>query len=103
MPELKIYGASDDLVEVEGALRDEFNADSNSRWVGEVIAPNGDGLLVTAAYLHAGVWALGVGPTDEGAFLPAWDIRVTNCDDNDYSAMLVITVPDATVIREVSG
>lgn len=91
---VKVYGASDDLIEFEGAVSDEFNAYDTDFWVGELVVENGDGLVVTAAYVHNGTWAIGVAPLDEDVFLPNWKITVGNADDNTYSAMLTIEIPD---------
>lgn len=39
---LKIYGASDDCVEFEGAITDEFYVDEKDRWHGWLQSPDGE-------------------------------------------------------------
>lgn len=52
---LTIYGASDDLVEIEGDLREEFNPECDE-------APSylafGDGTVLSIEYTKAGIWRI---------------------------------------------
>jgi hypothetical protein len=39
---IRIYGASDDLIEVEGPINDEYNSyETRYMWRGDLIAPGG--------------------------------------------------------------
>lgn len=51
---VKVYGASDDLIEVEGDIREEFSAylDDNES---KVLAFS-DGTLLRMVYDHDGIW-----------------------------------------------
>ena len=102
MSTLVIYGASDDLIEVEGEFREEFNA--YGRWVGRVIAPDGDALTVTAEFGAGGSyradWTLGIENT--GSW-PNWPIHFADRPDNDGDPALVIIVPEGTIVEEVSA
>lgn len=99
---VKIYGASDDLIEVSGiAGEDEFNADSDSRWVGILEAPDGDTALVYVDYRPGGTWTVALGQFEEGYKIPAWP-QTFEVDDSlcGYSVTASIEVPDGTTIRE---
>lgn len=110
MPDLIIYGASDDLVEVRGVFEAEFTV--YKPWRGRVMAPDGQYLFVTAEWcgpFRRDGWSLGIN-ADGGAY-PHWpnrfDLRASfdkRCpeDDADQPA-LVIDVPEGTVVEEVSN
>lgn len=51
-----IYGASDDLIEIEGDLEEEFGAYDS----GEMHIAVSTGLLATIAYTDAGFWRIAV-------------------------------------------
>lgn len=55
MAELKIYGASDDLIEVEGALREEFSYYSTN-WELQRFLAVSDGTLLRVSYDEDGIW-----------------------------------------------
>lgn len=98
--ELKIYGASDDLVEIEGAFSEEFNA--YNKWEGRVLAPNGDALTVYAEFSAPGAykaeWTITVENT--GTW-PSWPIHYEERPDREGDPALVIDVPEGTVVEEV--
>lgn len=107
---ITIYGASYDLVEVEGCEgADEFSPGSNDRWQGDLIGPEDTGIAGAASgqmrvhcwYDDDGCWQVGVGQTDETCQLPAWPITITqapamNPDNPGYSALLSIDAPEGT-------
>lgn len=96
---ITIYGASDDLVEVEGCEgADEFNADD---WFGDLIAPDGSRMRVVAEYKAHGCWLVGVVQVDEKYQLPGWPVTITqapamNPDNPGYSVLLSIDAPEGT-------
>ncbi|WP_253907509.1 hypothetical protein [Klebsiella pneumoniae] len=59
MKELKFYGASDDLFECEGAIREEICMYSNPG-VYHLKSSEGE-MLIIACYTDEGCWAIGVG------------------------------------------
>lgn len=59
MKQLTFYGASDDLVEVEGPGGDEFPTD-DGRF--RLALPDGTGIRVEVAYNDEGTWAVAVAP-----------------------------------------
>ena len=54
MSALKIYGASDDLIEIEGDIREEFYCQSGD----ESLLAIADGTLLRIAYDNDGVWRI---------------------------------------------
>ena len=97
---IRIYGGSDDLVEVEGCKgADEFGAPlSGGRlWRGDLIAPDGGSLRVHMIY--DGCWHVAVGQVDDGVPLPAWPLRFET--EQGYSTVLVVDAPEGTRLTNV--
>ncbi|WP_157224924.1 hypothetical protein [Nocardia thailandica] len=99
---LRIYGASDDLVELEGYFREEFNA---WRKVVTILltAPSGAQLAVAAEFCGAtpvtdAEWVLSVLHSD-----PRWTypIRFAERPDRAGDPALILEVPDGTTVEEV--
>ena len=96
------YGASDDLIEVEGVKGgDEFNVISDDTCV--AIFNVGGKMLVYALYGPMGVWGFGVSQIDDEVRLPDWPIRITNGEPDGmpatiYTTKLEIDVPDDAVV-----
>jgi hypothetical protein len=99
MMKITIYGAGDDLVEVDGCPGvDEFPVD---RWQGDLIAPDDSRMRVHCWLDDDGCWQVGVGQPDEDFALPAWPITIgpapaMNPENASYSALLTIDAPDGT-------
>lgn len=105
---ITIYGASDDLVEVDGCEgADEFNVDDEDRWQADLIAPGDTGQMrVHCWFDKEGCWQVGVGQTIEDCQLPPWPISITqapvmNPDNEGYSALLTIDAPAGTRLENV--
>lgn len=90
---LKFYGASDDLFEVEGAIREEIGC-FNELGIYHLKSAEGE-VLVVATYTDEGCWAIGLGQVEEGAPVPAWPVSYS-MHERGYSAQLTIEVPDDT-------
>lgn len=75
-----IYGASDDLVEVEGDIEEEFSAFGDED--GNVIVATSTGVVVRVVYDHEGIWRI-------TPLVGAEKVAITYCwhdgDDNNYS------------------
>lgn len=104
---ITIYGASDDLVEVDGCEgADEFSSDD---WSAVLISPDGARMRVYCRFEMTGCWSVGVGQVDEEFQLPAWPMTITqapamNPDNPGYSALLTIDAPDGTeLLRDDAG
>lgn len=78
---LTIYGASDDLIEVEGTVREEFNGD-------EGMIATDHGWLVKITY--DGTWVIRILAKGQGEY----DLVPAEGEDSDnYSDRLTITGP----------
>lgn len=100
MKTVKFYGASDDLVEVEGIPgADEFWCDTTCAPFAYATFVVGGKVRVRAIY--DGCWSFAVGQVDEDLELPAWPIRITQHADPSYSVLLEIDVPDDTSVMRV--
>lgn len=100
---VRIYGASDDVVVVEGLPgTDEFDAYSEGliAWYGVLAAPDGGGLCVLAIYRDC--WAFAVSHADGYGPLPAWPIQISQHPDAPHSTLLEITAPAGTRLINVS-
>src|SRR4051794_32016754 len=97
MTQFRFYGASDDLVEVEGAITDEFST-PRGKWTGVLVAPNGSRLAVHARYTDRGTWMLGVHQTEDVEPLPPWVITIRTAAEGEcrYSVTLVVDAPEGT-------
>jgi len=106
---ITIYGAGDDLVEVEGCDgADEFNV-INDRWQADLVGPGAtEQMRVHCWFDDGGCWQVGVGQAIEDAELPPWPITITqapaiNPENQGYSALLTIDAPEGTRLTNVRG
>lgn len=82
---IKIYGASDDLIEVEGDIREEYDAYGNPRHL-TLVGKNGGAVEVVAHY--DGDWHFEYSPIwPEGV---DWHCKKTFGQDVEYSQTLYI-------------
>jgi hypothetical protein len=88
MDTVTIYGASDDLIEVDGAIEEEFAA----RMDGAALVTCSDGTALRVVYDDDGIWR--VTPVARGA----GDLVVTQCaaTDDDYTDRATITADHIT-------
>ena len=104
---ITIYGASDDLVEVDGCTgADEFDVWSDKdrvKWRGDFIDSADDERLRVYA-IYDGCWHFSVGQTDADIPIAPWAVAIrqglTPAESN-YSAVLTIDAPDGTRLRNV--
>ncbi len=95
--ELRFYGASDDLFECEGAIREEICVYNNP---GEYHLKSSEGeILITACYTDNGCWAIGLGQVNEDTPIPEW-AATYSMYESGYSVLLTLTVPDDTQLME---
>lgn len=85
---LTIYGASDDLVEVEGDVRAEFGAYSLEP-EGRFLACS-DGTMVRVQYADNGCWELRVVRLGDGTTA---DHKPHDNDETTYTDRLTLTAP----------
>lgn len=104
MPEIRFYGASDDLIEVEGCEgADEFNTTERGPmvWCGDLIAPGGDAMRIHALYDNRGCWSFSIGQADKSIPFPEWPVRVRQHTNVDYSVLLTVDAPEGTRLTSV--
>lgn len=98
MKTIRIYGASDDLVEIEGDVPgcDEYDVGGPrlvmARFLVGPLDSGTVGLRVFAIY--DGCWSFAIGQVGESRPLPGWPIRITQSSDVPYSVQIEIDVPD---------
>jgi hypothetical protein len=105
-----IYGASDDLVEVEGAIREEYNCwDEHGAQLTLAYEVDTDhmrgGVRVHVKYELSGCWSVGISPLDEDIPIPAdwtFELRPGSEPRDDVSAGRYTAVLFATVDDDVS-
>jgi hypothetical protein len=91
MQTAKFYGASDDLIEVEGVKgADEFTALADGPFA--AVFNLGGKMRVYAIY--DGCWMFAVGQVDEDIPLPNWPVRIKQHPETKYTVLLEIDVPD---------
>lgn len=91
---ITIYGASDDLIEVDGDIREEFSEPCGS-WTAVIASADGrEAIRVSAEYIGS-TWQLGAGPASEEQPMPGWPVRVRQgtAAECSYSAVLEIDAP----------
>lgn len=106
MKTLKVFGASDDLIEfsgIEGA--DEFYAkETREDLMGVWWVSTGKDVVEIRAY-YLGYWAFLVAPEfdcNDGERMPDWKITRTWGTDVAYSETVTIEVPDDAILTRVS-
>lgn len=98
--EIRFYGCSDDLVELDGALREEWGSYEKATAF-KVTAPDGSGVRVSVEYCapvcgDGATWAISLAPLDED--VPMVPARVILEPERQYSAAAVLDVPAGTVV-----
>jgi hypothetical protein len=96
MQTVKIYGSSDDLIEISGVIGgDEFYIGEND----QSIFVLGGKMQITAIFGRNGCWHFAVGQVNEDIPLPSWPMSIRQ-HMNGYSVELTIEVPDDVSIFE---
>lgn len=100
---LTIYGASDDLLEIESdtGYRDEFDVPGDLEV--EVVDPDGFSLIIRAAFGEAwdSDWTLAI--RNSGKWPDDWTIQFGERPDREGDPALILTVPEGTVVRELDS
>ncbi|URP22289.1 hypothetical protein SEA_BIG4_256 [Microbacterium phage Big4] len=102
--EITIYGASDDLVEIEydGENGEEF--DCPGKWAGRVVGPDGEFLIVTAVFGSSkkrrdADWTLGI--ENSGDWPKDWTIRFGDRPDYEGDPAIIIEAPVGTKVKKL--
>ena len=95
MKTIKIYGASDDLIEVEGGCKgcDEYSTGETGPLMGMVQLHAGDN-FVKIHCIYEGSWAFAICPQDGDFDFMPWVVARTFGKDSPYSETVLISVPD---------
>lgn len=101
---LHLYGASDDLIEVETedkSFTEEYDYhDSGDRHF--ILIPDGDpskgGVRLYVFYSTSGNWVVGASPLDEGLPYPDWNILIGQHPSVPYSSLLLVEVPAGAIL-----
>ena len=98
---IRIHGMSDDLVEIDGSVRDEICV-INKPAIITITDAIGQGCRVIAEYAPgaAAVWRLAVEQLDEDGVLP-WAVRFVPL--HAYSLQVEIDCPDTVTVEWVPG
>jgi hypothetical protein len=88
---IRIYGHSDDCIEIEGDVDDELGAYDRERCI--TVGGEGEGIEVRVSY-H-GTWRFAVSMIDEDVPCP-WSIRIE--PKHGYSQQVVIDCPPGTPV-----
>lgn len=77
---IKVYGASDDLIEIEGEISEEFYADEKS------YLAFSDGTLVSVDYDQDGIWRFNV--LEKG--MAIYNKSLPNLEKDEYTEVLTL-------------
>ncbi|MGW6698830.1 hypothetical protein [Nocardia sp. NPDC055049] len=99
---LTIYGASDDLLELEGYINEEYGAYRRATLV--LRAPTGAQLAITAEFEGATPipregWVLSILHSDPQW---TWPVRLAERPDGPGDPAIVLEVPEGTTIEETT-
>jgi hypothetical protein len=81
---IKIYGASDDIIEVEGDIEEEFYVHAGDEDEPAFLAFS-DGTLLSVHYGHEGIWRLGLVKEGTAEFS-----KEEGTDSEDYSDIVTL-------------
>ena len=105
MLSLTFYGASDDLIELEGTKGSEpseFSPPNGKPGVVKLDHPEEGKMLVFVDYATlnlAGCWMIGISQVEEDVPLPKWKMRWST-HKRCYSSLLEIYVANGTIITQ---
>lgn len=103
MAELIISGHSDDCVDFEGVIRDEFYVDGNGEWSGWLESPDGDAVEVYVSFCKTNPKGWKVSLLSECPWPVREDVRYNSGYDDDEDYYLVLDVPVGTVVEQEKG
>lgn len=95
---IDIYGASDDLVEIDGDVWDEVSPGTTI-----TIGNSQRGVIVRMRYCQNGTWRASVAMIDEG--VPMFPVSVIEAapggypNPRSYSVMVRVDCPEGTLVR----
>ncbi|SHT53840.1 Uncharacterised protein [Mycobacteroides abscessus subsp. abscessus] len=99
MAELKFYGASDDLVEFEGVIREEFDVYKPALFLLTITDGDDQAQFELSAKFWAD-WELSVGAKSHWSNIDV-DVKFTAREDYDSDPMVVFDIPDGASVKVV--
>ena len=99
---LVIYGASDDCVEFEGYIEEEYYTDSNGEFSADLVSPDGKILGVSLRFGRRG-WEISTAAWTGVGGRPDWPLRFGDRPDMPEDPALVVTVPEGTTLNVVNS
>lgn len=110
MPKIIVYGASDDLVEIDNVdpeseeYREEYPALRGAQF--ELKAPDGERMGIWAKYSPEGVWVVAPYVLDEEDSFPNWSFSIGQGNEGqypgNYSMYVEVEIPDGTTITRLN-
>lgn len=97
MPSITIYGASDDLIEVDGDIREEFGHYWGDDDDEKVYLAVSDGTLLKVQYDSEGMWRFA--PVSRGS--AQYEKHEATDADDDYTDKVTLSLPDGEKFRWV--
>lgn len=105
MATIRIYGSSDDLVEIEG---DIVGADEYSEYNNQHLkfllkdSDSEDAVIIYVDCRDNETWTCTVGQVEEDVPIPAWDFKiVTDFETSTYSTILEIVLSDNCTVEKI--
>ena len=98
MPQITFYGASDDLLEIEGYFEEEFYLKENNTAIAEVVFGNDEGILYVIAEFGAEGWELSVANGEE--WPKGYNITFGSRPSRESDPAIIMQVPEGTIVRE---
>lgn len=100
--DLIIYGASDDIIEIEGVVREEYPLPEGNEGRIRIVAPDGGTLdvVLTFGMDHGLDWKIRV---ETVTAWPSWPIRFHPRPSYEVDPAVTITVPEDTHVYLVGG
>lgn len=104
MKTIKIYGCSDDLVEIEGDVKgaDEYGVYDETGKTYFIIRSKVTGESINIHPVYHGYWCFAIGTDDNFCEnFPDWNIKRVWGDEVDYSETVYIDVPNDSKIKKM--
>ena len=100
----EVFGASDDLVEVQGDITEEYSVFVGGSALLRLARRDGAGVFIHGRYVAPGCWMLGVSPIDEGVPVPdGWSFELDRDPVVPHSMRLRVDVDPSAALTLVEG
>lgn len=105
---VKFQGHSDDVFVAWSTHTNECiestGAEYGSPCLFSIIAPNGEGLIVSSTYdFNSTQWINGIAPLTNSTVIPRWKVSIHSVKSKLYAPVLVVKVPHGSVVTDISS